>query len=238
MIELGVVADQETVTDSQINRGLYRLRLLLESWALDDLLAYNLFHTSHSVVGAGKQKYSLGLDGASDIAIEPPRKIQLLNYKRNGYDEPRPMERVNYKRYSERSDSDGTWPSSYYYENSFPVGYLYFNTPTVPGDFFEIVHATSLLGVDPMHPEKDDEVVYPQGYERAILCNLALELAPSYGLQSRDMNPVTIKAATDGLSMIRSFNLDQPTSSFKEFARMSGGITGHVRTLGYGYGRR
>ena len=67
-------------------------------------------------------------------------------------------------------------PTFYYFNRQYPVSSLVFNAPLAVGD------ELTIQGRRQIHTlTEGDEIDMPEGYDRAIILNLAMDLAPSYG---------------------------------------------------------
>lgn len=232
--ELGVRGRPGTATavaDEEIGVGFERLRQMLDAWNLDDLLRVGLERASLTL-GSSVSVLTIGVGEGNDFRFAPPEKVDGILYRVVGESYTYRLSRDSVFDIARWSFDGGTRPSLYYYENSFPVGRLTFNGSFVVGDWVELIYPTSL----PDLSYDDDagrvrllamEPVLPRGYERAIICNLAIELSAVYG---ESVSPVTVENAAEGLEMIRSRNVDVPLTDFGEYARASGGNRGGLFT--------
>jgi len=100
-----------------------------------------------------------------------------------------------------QKDLTNTWPTSWYYNPTFPYGTL---------QFWPIPTSTTLQGaiyVKTQISEFDalsSTVTLPPAYFRALVKNLALDLCPSYG---KEPSGLLLKQAADSLASLKRANI-------------------------------
>ena len=225
LVEINAASNDESVSDAELTLLLPRLQQMLESWNLSEFLRFGYIRHRHSVVVA-KREYSIGEANTNDIEIAVPDRINEVIYTPSG-GYKYPLEAINLRRQLRYEVVEGVNPRQYYYENSYPSASIRFDHEARVGDSFLVV-AREPLDYAVM---LNEEVDLPNGYERAIVANFAMEIAPQHGVN--EIHPVTVRNAREGLDMIKTRNSEKPLSRFDDLCQMSGGY----RRGYYGYRR-
>jgi len=235
--ELGVrgrPGTDTTVSEEDIDGAFVRLGQMLDAWNLDGLLGVGVERPS-VVISAVTRELTVGEAEGNDFRVEAPERIDEVLYRLVGDGLSYRLDRDSLSDVvlDGFDDVDGR-PSRWHYESSWPVGRLTFDGRFLVGDYVELFFRGRLPDLRGDAAVRGrllgEEVGLPDGYERAIICNLALELSPRYGVS---VSPVTVENAVEGVKMLRSRNLDVPPTDFGEYARGSGGNRGGW-VLGYG----
>jgi hypothetical protein len=201
LTDLGVVSAEEPLSASQCEDGLDLLNQLLDSLSTERLWIY---HTPESVLTwpAGAQTRTWGVGG--DIPTARPIKLaQHASYRDvSGYDYPLTVS-LTQEEYAQISwkAMPSSWPQALYYAPTVPLGTL--QCWPVPDMEVSIV-------VYPWVPLEqfaalDDSVELPPGYTRALRTGLALEAAPSYGVQP---SPLLVRHAQESKHMLYVPNVE------------------------------
>jgi hypothetical protein len=189
--DIQVASAEEPLTASQCEDGLDLLNALLDSFSLERLWIY---HTPATPIvwPAGSAALTWGVGGD----IPSPRPIKLApqaTYQdvTAGYDYPiEVLERQEQYAQLTWKGMQSTLPSALYYEPQMPLGVLYIWP--IPSVGYQItVFPWQVLG---SFTALDDELAFPPGYPRALRTNLALEAAPSYGVQP---SPLLVRHAAE-----------------------------------------
>ena len=207
LIEIGVLAEGESPEPQQLSRSVRRLQKMLDQWAFEGLLIPALTHYTHTVGSPAKQIFTISADSSLDPDIEgdPPVNINTLAYLHQGHVEPRPLIETNHLLWAQSQTSVASYPSHYYYEKSDPIARIYFDEITIPGDFFRVSGRTYLTAAN---IDGTDEHGLPRGYARAVLLNLAVEVAPMFGVKGgQGLSRVTISEAGKSKNNLRTRNI-------------------------------
>jgi len=199
---LGVIAQGETPSANLQSEGLEALNQLLESWSAQNLLIYHKALETQSLT-TNQQSYTIGSGGDFDttrpIAIEDP-VLRQQGTPNNDFH----MEIISQKEWSMLTvkDSTSSIPSKLWYQDNYPLGII--NIWPKPSQanqllFYSWVPLTEFSA-------GSDTVSLPPGYKRALKFNLAMELAPEYGVQ---MAPEAIEAARNSLANIKRINIEE-----------------------------
>ena len=212
LIQIGVLALGEELEESGRDEGLKRLRLLLDTWAVQGLLVPSLSRVRHTVT-ARKHTFTLGVS-SDDPNIEIPSpytEMRVVSYRSSSETNLYPIERLNYRELISRFAEYANYPNGYFYEPGFPLAEIRFDANLNINDVFELAGDSYLV---PEAIVGATDFTLPREYERALLLALAMELAPSYGssvsgtalretkamakeakyfLQQRNLQPVKVK---------------------------------------------
>ena len=182
MIEIGALEGSGTPTTAEFGSGIDDLQSMLDEWALEGLLVPGLAHYKHTIGSPAKSVFTISTDAAQnpDIVDIPPIEIEVLGYRRAGAADEFPMVQTSYVVLKANAYAEGTVPTLFYYENEDPVGRVFFNTGTLPGDSFTIAGEKYLTPADIQGTANHN---LPRGYERAVMLNLAISISAQYGVK-------------------------------------------------------
>lgn len=205
--ELGVIAIGEQPSAAEADDGLDVLNDLLDSWRLEDLMIYSVRPLVFPLV-AGQQSYTVGTGG--NFNTPRPDRIEAVYIRSsNGTDYAAEIT-TNYQLYADVVSKGVTaqLPSLIYDDNGFPLRTL--RMWPVPSDasFSAVLWAWVPL---PSFPDLATDVTLPVGYSMALKSNLAVALAPRYGVTQT----ATIKAAAlEAKNAIKRANTNPPLMTF------------------------
>lgn len=199
--DIQVIASEEPIQASMAEDALDLLNGLIESLSLDNLWIYYTPPTPISWP-AGRQSLTWGVPGGD---IPTPRPIRLQSYASYQI----PGQEVWYGlTVLERQDEydmlafptlQSTIPSVLYYAPSMPLGTL-FLWPVPESGVTILVYPWQVLGA---FPSLDAELDFPPGYVRALRLALAIEAAPSYGVQP---SPLILRNAEHARMQLQTVN--------------------------------
>lgn len=177
---IGALASGDSPTAQESADGLISLNNLLESWQAEKLLAYALTDTAFTMTAADAS-YTVG--PAGNFALTPrPSKIEDVYIRSSNIDYP--VELIDFDRWNAIPSKTVTSEiaSKAYYEPSLPTGTL---------QLWPVPSAANSLHIVTWTPCSDlaalsTTVAFPQGWERALAFNLAVEIAPEYGANPSD----------------------------------------------------
>lgn len=177
---IGALGQGETPSDADAADGLEALNTMLDSWQTKRLYVYQIKEENFSLTGS-KGTYTIGSGG--DFNTTRPIKISDAFIRENGVDYGLNIieQRDDFNRISVKS-VESNIPDYLYYETGFPLGTIHlWSVPNTANDLFINSWQTlqSFSGLT-------TQLSLPPGYERAIKYNLALELAPLFGVTPTD----------------------------------------------------
>jgi hypothetical protein len=205
LLDLGVLADEETPTASQANGGLRKLNNLIDAWNIDNLLLFGAQENILPLI-ANKQNYTIGPGGDLDIArpteIGDPvyiRDMTLPDAQR--YDQPTYV--YNDQEWADVLLKGQTAPYPYlgvWFEQGTALITAHVTAIPTSSQYSLVFWTQGLIA----NLALTDIIVLPPGYKRALTANLCIELAGSYGVQVPD---TVALIAQDSLDNIRVNNV-------------------------------
>jgi hypothetical protein len=189
---IGVASAEQPIPAVMAQRALQTLNTMLDAWATERLLTYTRPKRS-LVLEAARQDYTWGVTTpAADIPGEPPVRLELATL----LVDPTPpglewpvtvLDQTQYEAGVWQKTLQGTYVEMVYLEASQPVAVLH--CWPVP-DLSYTLHLFPWQASSP-YESYDAVLAWPNGYTEAFEHNLALRLAPRYGVQvSPDLKQV------------------------------------------------
>lgn len=201
LTELGYLAAPETPTAGDGALALRRLNSLIDQWKAEKLMIYQITRSTWSIV-SGTASYTVGTGGA--INIVRPIYIQHVNFSDST---PDPDQEYQLAKLTDDDYSmvpakalASTLPSSWYYSPTFPLGVLYLLPVPTSSTLTGVMYAYTAI---PVFAALSDTVTLPPVYERMIVKNLAMELAPSF---KKEPNPMLAMQAANSLAVLKREN--------------------------------
>ena len=168
---------------------------MLGSWSVEGGLVYNETKETFSLTD-GTASYTIGAGG--DFNTVKPYEIQsaFVTQSVNDYN----LQKYDQKQYALIQDKATSGiPYYYYFDNNFPLSTIFLypvpsNTPTIT--LYSTKILTAFTGLT-------DDISLPQGYDRAIVYNLATALAPDY---EKEASPTVKEIAKSSKGIVFSSN--------------------------------
>jgi len=200
LLDMGVIADQQTPTSSQSVGALVKLNDLIESWNLDP---QKLYGATQSIIPfvANQAVYTIGSGG--DLNIARPNQINQA-FVRSTSQAPSQQQDLPITILTDQQWADipvkgmiGTFPYAVWFNMTNPLIEAYV-TPIPTGSNYSLViwdnNDNATLSLNTV-------LVLPPGYKRALKYGLFIELAPSYQIQVPA--EISTLAATSKMSIDR-----------------------------------
>lgn len=207
LLEIAVLSPSAVPKQTDLDLGLDRLAGEIALWSADGNLVPRLSEYTLTVASPAKRKYLIGTSDDADYHTAPVRELKALNYWPQDYQDPYELELVNYGSLTDRLYAEGTRPSAYFYEVADPDSVLHLDSPALPGDRLILVgygYLATELALAQL-------TGLPAEYELALKLNLAVALAPGFGVQ---VNRITAMRARDAKRVLRKRNRKRPTVRF------------------------
>ena len=206
MQKIGVLVKSEAPSDDEAQDALASLNALISSWSNDSSTIVSRAWETFTLTG-GDGVYTMGTGGDFNTT----RPIHIIGgYIRNGTTDTT-LTVVSDEAYNSVAFKALTGiPEFVNYDNSYPTDNIRFYP--VPSSSYTVF----LLSEKPAteFATLDSDLSMPLGWERALIYNLALELAPEYGQQP---DPSIAKIANDSLALIRIANIRaRPVDAYAE----------------------
>lgn len=200
LLDMGVIADQETPTASQSVGALTKLNDLIESWNLDPLKLYGSTQYIIPFV-ANKATYTIGLGG--DLNVARPNGIYAA-YIRNTSAVASQQQDIPITMLTDQQWADipvkgmtGTSPYAVWFNMTYPQITAYV-TPIPTGSSYSLVFWD---GNDNATLALNTVLSLPPGYARAMKYGLFLELAAGY--------QIPVPASIEKLAVSSKLSIDR-----------------------------
>lgn len=207
MRKAGVLSKAETPPADEVADALASLNAMLSSWATEGL-AVPSRTTDSLVLTAGTGTYTIGTGGT----INTVRPVYIVSaYTRSGTVDT-PLQIITDDDYAAiDTKSDTGTPELLNYTNAYPLGTINLYPVPSAADTLYLISEKKLAAY-----ALTDTVALPEGWERAIVYNLAVEIAPEYGvaIPQEAAAIAAISLANIKTAVARNRPLDaQPTSN-------------------------
>ena len=210
LIDLGVYAPGETVTDADAEYCLGKLNDLLDSWSNESLACYANLEQS-VVLQVGVSQYTIGSGGM--IAAPRPLRIQtgpgaayITDFNNNVFGvDVIPQDQWNML--GNRTVTSNI-PDTIFYDPQYPLGIInVYPTPSIGytlyfDSYLQLSEFSSL----------STTVSFPPGYVRAIKSNLAIEVKP--GFKDAQIDPIIVEVASRSIAAIKRSNIKENVAVF------------------------
>jgi len=197
MLKIGVLVKSEVPDDDEANDALDALNALIDSWS----------NYADNITTRVRETFTLPTSASMTIGVgqtlNTTRPTQIVDAYVSQGEVDYPVQIVNQEQYDSVSFKTIQGRPCYLsYNNGYPTGKIDVY-PVSDGSYtLTILSEKAIVGFDTL----DTELNLPNGWERALVYNLALELAPEYG-QQPDASIVKIAGVALGairLAVVRS----------------------------------
>lgn len=168
---IGVLATGEHPDANQAADALESLNSMIDSWRNESFTVFALRTEQLAITGAAS--YTIGPTGTLNTVR--PVRIDSAFWREGTTDYPlRQAQSVPWSRIADKTTT-GT-PDLLYYEPAVPLGVIYLHPIPTAGT----LHLVTLTPISEF--ALSDAVTLPPGYREAIAYQLAMRLAPEYGV--------------------------------------------------------
>jgi hypothetical protein len=202
---LAVLAPAEPLQAQEAEDALGVMASMLDTWRTQKLLCYVVTYTDYPLV-VGQQVYTLGPGG--DFAQSRPVFVDRVStVRRPGekqeLEQPLIVLRSALEWQAVRPKPiDSAWPTKVYIDTDFPLKHLRFWPVVQAGPLYARIYWwQSISGLADLATEYE----FAPGYEEAIVYNLALRLAPEFGV---DASPLVRELAAARMGDVKRTNLN------------------------------
>ena len=210
--DLGVRAAGEVLTASESADGLVALNDLRDQWETERLAIYTVTRTTWTI-SANDGEYTVG--SGANVNVARPVFVDHVNFIDTSTtpDTEYPLKKWELADYAAQPQKalTSTFPQAWYYNPTYPTGTLTLwpvpTSSTLEGAIYTPVAVASFASLS-------TTVSLPPGYKRALVKNLALELAPSY-LGREGPSPLLIQQARESKAAIKRANQRAVELSFE-----------------------
>lgn len=201
---IGAIDPHNVPTNQELTDTLEAMDLMLENWFVDGLTVYVGKEENFSL-SSGTSTYTIGDGGAFDT--DRPYNILGAFIRSSGYDYP--VDIITASEFNSIFDKSLTgmpWKLSFLPESPLGLVRLYF-TPDAAYD----LHIQSQKPLAEI-TDLDADISFEQGYKAAIKWNLAVELAPEWGVE---LSQVVAAKAIETKNRIIALNAARQTAPVK-----------------------
>lgn len=210
---LGFLGDNEVLSATKVNQGLEMFNAMLDSWsASESLMAYVTVQQSFPLV-IGQQTYTIGSGG--NINTTRPQEI-LQAFVRDGNNLDYPMSIIPLDVWNNIGQKNITSqiPTTLMYYTAFPLGVI--NIFPIPLVAYTVFYVSTLdqVGASLI----TTTISMPNGYERAYVFNLAMEMIANGWpclLDQKQLAALTY-AAAESKGNVKRGNLTEVLASYDE----------------------
>lgn len=175
------------------------LKQMLKFWENENVLIHAITRSSFTLV-TPKSAYSIGPGGDLDAA----RPENIINIVHSAESDTL-LSNIDASAYAVLSATvQSGVPSKYWYNPTIPFGVISLDRTPNAGD---VLHIDSLSALTEFYA-LSDRLGLPEGYERAIRYNLALEISAEYG---KEPSALIIKNAIESLDILKRHNRRVPS---------------------------
>ena len=221
---LGVIASGETLGSSEANDALRALNRMLDSWSTKNLMVLGITMEEFTLT-IGTNSYTLGSGG--DFSTTVPVKIDALFIKDSDGNELPVELTFDSKRWGAIStkSSRSNYPTLVYVDQNYPLRNVYVYPTPSEANTLIFHNARQLSQLSTL----STSLSLPKGYEDAIIYNLAVRLAPEYGV---NVSAEIAKLASETFTDIKRNNirpvevgLDAAVTGYDFWDYRTGGLT-------------
>lgn len=221
--EIRVLDPEEIASDDVATRTLAKLNDMLDSWSMENILCYAQQEENFALT-IGDGDYTIGTGG--NFNTTRPKSInQAWVRDSSGYD--RALAIWGTQRYGEiRAKAQSGFPSVLYYYPNYPLAQIKIAELPAEALTLYIVSDKPLASFAALSTTYS----FPPGYKRALVANLAVDRAPSWGKKPSDELK---EIALSSKETIRRLNLPEVVASYDPELRMYAGAAFDINTGGY-----
>ena len=225
LLEIGVKEAGGSLDTDEAADSLRILRGMLAQWGIKGLM-YPGFETLVHDVTVAKNTYTLGppAEGENpspDIELSKPiEDIYTLSYRYKGQQDGYPINETSFAVLSTLKALYANNPRHFVYDPAHPLARLLFDRLTTVGDQFTITYGGHFANIEGGH---QTNLILPEGYRECVRLNLALKLAPSFGVKTgQGLSRETIVGARDAMHEIERRNARIPEAKVDPALRTFG----------------
>lgn len=201
MRHLGVLSAGEVPNADDADTCLTALNTLVDAWNLPSLTQYT---TQDGTATLNAAATSLTIGPSQNINVTRPARIELGSWVRSG-NVDYPMTQIDEAQYNAIPIKDlaGFVPTHFYYDPGASTGTIYY-WPAPAGSV--VVHHPLAVQFSAF-ADLTTSYTFPQGYKRAFVFNLAVEVASAF---EQPVTPFLASNASNSLRLVKRANLKVP----------------------------
>lgn len=192
--KINILGQGSTLTAEEANDGLEAMNDMIASWSTQKALIFTETKETFNLTGA--LSYTIGSGQDFDTTI--PRSILSAYATYAGYDHP--VQVIDANEFASISDKDLSGvPTQLYFDSNYPTATIYLYPINYGGT------TLTLISLKPLTEFASLDTVYsmPPEYKRALIHNLAVEIAPEF---EREASTTVKRIAKQSLDWVRQQN--------------------------------
>ena len=212
MLLIGALASGEIPTSNEMADGLFMLNSMVDNWSTRRFIQTSNVSENFALT-ASQQSYTIRSGG--NFSTEPPFKINDI-FIRDSWGSDSPVEEIQVDAWGSLEDKNIATgrPRFYYYspglsQQATQAGTLYLY-PKPDSSTTYTLHMTSQK-LFTEFSSQSDTVTFNKAYTRALVFNLAIEIAPMY---ERSVLPDVQRIAFESLKYLININSKVPNATF------------------------
>lgn len=204
---------RRTLTANELSDGLMALNAMVDSFSIDSLMIYQTLEESFPLV-VGTASYTIGTGGTFNTV----RPVSITNaFIRDNSNNDYPVELIDNFSYDSIPLKTVSSRSRYlYYDKQYPLAYI--RLMYVPA-YAETLFINSWKQIQ-QFADGTTAISLPPGYERMLAYNLAVEIAPEYGVAISDK---VGQIAKESKAAVKRLNSPNPIADVSESMMVRGG---------------
>ena len=202
---IGVVRKSEAMSADEASDGLTALNDMMASWSNNSLIVYNRVSESFSLV-SGTATYLIGA-GQTWNTVKPIKIIEAYIRESTTDYSLRIISDDEYHGISDKSTTSSI-PEYLMYNNAHPYGTVTLYETPGAANTIRLLSEKVLTAFAALSTSVD----LPAGWNKALKYNLAIALAPEYGVQ---VDPLVLRGAKEAKDDIRNAISRNRSMSFK-----------------------
>lgn len=197
---------QDTVSAADAQLTFDALGVLIDALGIERLACYALTTTTHALTG-GTGSYTIGTGGAFNV--DRPARIQnaFVRVASGSNNVDYTVEIIPQSQWdSIRVKDIAGIPRKLFYDSQYPLGTI--NLYPAPLLSSYTLYLNSYLPIA-NYTATTDAIDLPPGYARMLIYNLAVEIAPDFGVNP---DPMVMKIANESKRLVKRINTPDPVA--------------------------
>lgn len=197
---------QDTVSAADTQLAFDALGVLIDALGIERLACYALTTTTHALTG-GTGSYTIGTGGAFNV--DRPARIQnaFVRVASGSNNVDYTVEIIPQSQWdSIRVKDIAGIPRKLFYDSQYPLGII--NLYPAPLLSSYTLYLNSYLPIA-NYTSTTDAIDLPPGYARMLIYNLAVEIAPDFGVNP---DPMVMKIANESKRTLKRINTPDPVA--------------------------
>jgi hypothetical protein len=205
LAELGVLAEEEPLEVTDLNRGLRILTRMLKSWQVDGVMTWTMTDGTLALVH-GQEAYDVGAGG--DFTTVP---LDIADMEINRGSNDLPMNRLSREEYRALpSKTSQGYPTQFYYDRQRAGGTIYvWPSPDATGGTLKFTYRRIIMDMD----AGANNIDLPQEWHDALVFGLAKGFIGPYSMDGKPAATRIMKEAERTYQIVKGFDIGEGKGS-------------------------